>query len=282
MAASRKAEASFFFLSCHCLLSAPSRSQTGQPPSPCASWKASAGRAGPRAAARGWRWCRRPRAGPRPPCAGGRWRGRRPRTLGAVSPARRCSVPSAVSSWPAPAVAPARTRSTRVEVPVLAVERVHDLARAIVVGESRAQGGDDLHLHLGRGLVSRFSRWRRASRQAVLRGDEVLEAEDRGQPVVELGRPLVEHRAELVVATGRAGSCAAARPSRGAPASILSLPRICAVRLPLSRGSPSFQASTSAQGLGSPWSVNSAWTEACGWWRLRQPSFQILARSSQR
>ena len=54
-----------------------------------------------------------------------------------------------------------------------------------------------------------FSRWRRASRRRSCDGDEILEAEDRGQPVVELGRPLVEHRAELVVA--EAGPVAAQR-----------------------------------------------------------------------
>ncbi len=101
-----------------------------------------------------------------------------------------------------------------VEVPVLAVEGVHDFARAVVVGEGRAEGGHDLRLHLGRGLVRLLALEARLA-QAVLARDEILQAEDRGQPVVQLGRPLVEHRAELVVA--EAGPVAAQRlvPSEG-------------------------------------------------------------------
>src|SRR6185295_14762362 len=72
-----------------------------------------------------------------------------------------------------------------IEVPLLLVQGLHDLARAIVVRESRAQGGHDLLLHLGRALV-RLLAQEPGVAQAVLAGDEVLQAEDRGQAVVEL------------------------------------------------------------------------------------------------
>ena len=100
----------------------------------------------------------------------------------------------------------------RLEVPVLPVEGAHDHARALVVGKGRAEGGDDPGLHEGRVLLRPLAGQARVG-QALLRGDEVLEAQDGGQPVVELGRPLVQHRAQLVVR--QAGPV---RPQRLVPA----------------------------------------------------------------
>ena len=120
------------------------------------------------------------------------------------------------------------------------------------------------------------SRVLRASASRALRGDQLVEAEDRGQRVVQVRRPFLEHRAELAIRKKGPEADAAAPSIRARRSPSSACPGSARSTTTPSRGAPSGHSRLIVAGVFSPSTTNSASIDAFGWWRLRQPSFQTF------
>ena len=152
----------------------------------------------------------RPRRAPRPRRASRRRR-RPPAPDRAAPGSRSPRSTSAARPLPRPTAAPASDRLDRAQVPLLALDGRHHPPRPLVVDLAQAR-----RRRRSRASVASFERLLAGAARLLeraLRLHQVLEAQDRGERVVELRGPFVEQRAQLVV-----GEEGAVRAERGRPA----------------------------------------------------------------